>query len=337
MKKIILKNLFLLSLAGVFVVSGSLFAGGNKDSREAYGAAGRLRIAMLLPGPVNDGGWNTMAYTALKEAEKSLGAEITYTENVKQNDQVQLLRQYVSRGYTVMIGHGFEFGDALFQVGEEFPDRYFINYGGTIRNGKNIGSVNYAYGQTGALLGVLVGMHKDITRVGVIHAFDNPTGSQETRNIEKYAKIYNPHVNFTYSFTGDWDDIAKAKEAAVAALYNGCQLIITDMSGPAGAIIQAVRDQNAKFIEITFDAYDMCPDNIISSAVYDAPKAILSVLKEIQAGRFNGGVYQFGLREGVMEMGRFGPSVTAAMKAELARVRKEIEEGRAELLMLLQD
>jgi basic membrane lipoprotein Med (substrate-binding protein (PBP1-ABC) superfamily) len=184
-------------------------------------------------------------------------------------------------------------------------------------------------------MGVLVGMHKDITRVGVIHAFDNPTGSQETKNIEKYAKIYNPGVNFSYTFTGDWDDIAKAKEAAVAALNNGCQLIITDMSGPTGAIIQAVQERNAKFIEITYDAYDMCPNNIISSAIHDATKAMLSALREIQAGRFNGSVYNFGLKEGVMEVGRFGPSVTDAMKTEIAKVRKDIEDGKAELLILI--
>ncbi|MDR2258991.1 MAG: BMP family protein [Treponema sp.] len=337
MKKSFGGKVWVLTLAAILMISGVLFAGGKKDAGTDSIADGKLRIAMLLPGPINDGGWNTMAYTALMEAEKTLGADVAYTENVKQNDQVQLLRQYASRGYTVMIGHGFEFGDALTQVGEEFPDKYFINYGGAIHNGKNVGSINYAYGQTGALMGVLVGMHKDITRVGVIHAFDNPTGSQETRNIEKYAKKYNPNVTFTYTFTGDWDDIAKAKEAAAAALNNGAQVIVTDMSGPTGAIIQAVQDRNAKFIEVTFDAYDMCPGNIISSAIHDATKAMLAALKEIQAGNFDGSVYKFGLKEGVMDVGRFGPSVTDEMKAEVAKMRKEIEDGTAELLILLED
>jgi basic membrane protein A len=337
MKKSFWGKVWVLTLAGILMTSGVLFAGAKKDGGTDSKADGKLRIAMLLPGPINDGGWNTMAYTALMEAEKTLGADVAYTENVKQNDQVQLLRQYASRGYTVMIGHGFEFGDALTQAGEEFPDKYFINYGGAIQNGKNVGSINYAYGETGALMGVLVGMHKNITKVGVIHAFDNPTGSQETRNIEKYAKKYNPNVSFTYTFTGDWDDIAKAKEAATAALNNGAQVIITDMSGPTGAIIQAVQDRNAKFIEVTFDAYDMCPDNIISSAIHDATKAMLAALKEIQAGNFDGSVYKFGLKEGVMDVGRFGPSVTDEMKAEVAKVRKELENGTAELLILLED
>jgi basic membrane protein A len=337
MKKSFVRKLALMAVLCLLGAGLPVFAGGAKDSGAKPGDSSQMRIAMLLPGPINDGGWNTMAYTALMEAKNSRGADVAYTENVKQNDQVQLLRQYATRGYTMLIGHGFEFGDALTQVAEEFPDKYFINYGGTIKNGKNLGSINYAYGQTGALMGVLVGMHKDITRVGVIHAFDNPTGSQETKNIEKYAKIYNPAISFSYTFTGDWDDIAKAKEAAIAALNNGCQLIVTDMSGPTGAIIQAIQEKNAKFIEITYDAYDMCPQNIISSAIHDATKATLYALDEIQAGKFDGSVYKFGLKEGVMEVGRYGPSVTEAMKTEVAKVRKDLEDGKAELLILIQD
>jgi basic membrane lipoprotein Med (substrate-binding protein (PBP1-ABC) superfamily) len=109
------------------------------------------------------------------------------------------------------------------------------------------------------------------------------------------------------------------------------------MSGPTGAIIQAVQERKAKFIEITYDAYDMCPENIISSAVHDATKATLFALTEIQAGKFNGSVYKFGLKEGVMDVGRFGPSVTDSMKTELAKVRKDIEAGNGDLLILIND
>lgn len=308
---------------------------GSSKAEPTEGGAVALKIAMLLPGPINDGGWNTMAYEALKEAEKTLGAEIAYTENVTQNDQVQLLRQYASKDYNVLIGHGFEFGDALTQVGEEFPEKYFINYGGNIFNGSNVGSVGYAYGETGALLGVLVGKEKDVTKVGVIHAFENPTGMQETKNLEKFARMYNPNIEFAYSFTGNWDDIALAKEAAVAHLNNGCQVIVTDMSGPAAAIVQAVKDAKAKYVQITFDGYEMCPENIISSGVHNATAATLEALKLIQNGTFKGEVFAFGLDTGVMSIGKFGPSVTDEAIAEMEKVKADIMAGKAELENLL--
>jgi basic membrane protein A len=330
------KKLTALVAALALMAGGGLFAGGGKDKAPAEGA-GAMKIALLMPGPINDGGWNTMAYNALMAAKAEFDAEVAYTENVKQNDQVQLLRQYAMRGYTVMIGHGFEFGDALMQVGEDFPDKFFLNFGGGVKNGKNVGSIQYAYGQNGALLGVLAGMNKNIKKVGVIGGFEQPTSQQEYYNIERYAKKYNPAVEFVYSYTGDWDDIAKGKEAAIALLNNGCDLIFSDLSGPAAAVAQAVKENNALYIQGTFDGYDLCPDNIIVSSVQDATKATLAGIQLVKDGKFEGNIYGFGLAEGAVYLGKYGSSVTAEMKAEVEKVKQEIIDGKGDLLILLTD
>ena len=305
------------------------------DTSATEAGVSDLRVATLLTGPINDGGWNTMAYNALKAAESDLGAEIAYTENVALNDQVQLLRQYVAQDYNVIIGHGYEFGDALLQVGEEFPEVYFLNYGGAISNGSNVGSIGYAYGETGALMGVLIGMHEDITKVGVVHAFENPTGHQESFNVEEFAKKYNPDIEFVYSYTGDWDDVAKAKEAAQAHFDNGCQAIVSDMSGPAAGMIQAVEENDGYYVELTFDALSMSPEHVISSAIHDATMATLAALELVRNGEFSGETYYFGLEDGVMSVGDYGPSVTDEMKAEVEKVKAEIIAGEAELIILL--
>jgi basic membrane protein A len=327
----------MLVLAALLMVVGGLFAGGNKDTAPKPEASGQLRIAMLMPGPINDGGWNTLAYTALMEAQKTFGAEVAYTENVKQNDQVQLLRQYASRGFTVMIGHGSEFGDALSQVGEEFPDKYFINYGGNIHNGKNVGSFDFTRGQTGAFFGVLIGMDKNIKKYGVLSSIEQPTTMQEFLNTERYAKKYNPAIQVVYSFTGDWDDIAKGKEAAYALINNGCDLILNDLSGPAGAVVQAVKEHGVKFMQNTFDGYDLSPDNIVASFIQDSTKATLAGLQLIKDGKFEGKVYRFGLAEGAIYAGKYGPSVTDAMTAELEKVKNDFINGKGDLLIIIPD
>jgi basic membrane protein A len=173
--------------------------------------------------------------------------------------------------------------------------------------------------------------------VGVIGAFEYPTSQQEYFNIERYAKKYNPDIQFNYTYTGDWDDINKGKEAAIAHINNGCQLIYNDLSGPAAAIAQAVKDGNVKYMQGTFDGYDLCPDNIVTSGVQDATKATLAALRLVKEGKFAGQVYRFGLKEDVMFMGKYGPSATSAMKAEVEKVRQDIIDGKGDLLILLTD
>ena len=41
-----------------------------------------LKVAMVLPGPINDNDWNTVGYTALVEAAKEVNIEFAYVENV---------------------------------------------------------------------------------------------------------------------------------------------------------------------------------------------------------------------------------------------------------------
>jgi basic membrane protein A len=321
---------------GVLMAVGfsTVFGGGNKDSAKTQDSASKLKVAMLMPGPINDGGWNTQAYTALMEVQKVLGVDVAYTDNVAQNDQVQILRQYAMKGYDIMVGHGFQFGDSLIQVGDEFPDKYFFNYGGTICNGRNVAAISYAYGQTGALLGVMVGMQKDITKVGAVMAFEQATSQQEIFKIERYAKKYNPNIQFVYSYTGDWDDIAKGKEAAIALLNNGCDLIINELSGPAGAVVQAIVEKGAKFIQVTFDAYDMAPNNILSSTCYDANQATVAAIREVINGNFKGIVYQFNLKDHAIYLGKYGPSVTDEIKTEVEKVKNDIINGKGDILLL---
>jgi basic membrane lipoprotein Med (substrate-binding protein (PBP1-ABC) superfamily) len=71
-----------------------------------------LKAAMLLSGPINDGGWNTDAYKGLLKL-KDMGYEIVYTENVQQADQESIVRGYAKQGFNLIVGHGFEYGDTL--------------------------------------------------------------------------------------------------------------------------------------------------------------------------------------------------------------------------------
>ena len=305
------------------------------DKKEDPAVDDTFKIAMMLPGVINDGGWNAMAYAALQEAEKEFDADVSYTENVTQNDQVRIARQYVDQGYDVIIGHGFEFGDSLTQVADEFPDTYFINYGGGVSNGKNLGSVQYAYGECGALAGVLIGMSDNISKVSVLMAMENPTGMQEMKNTEITAKKYNPDLEFSYSFTGDWNDISLAKEAALASLANGADIVISDLSGPIDGIVQACQEYDAMYYVVTFDGYDKDPSLVLGSSVHDATKATLASLQMVLDDEFTGEIYPFGIESGVMYMGKFGPTVTDEMADEVAKVQAEIVAGEYELEILL--
>jgi len=54
-------------------------------SAASTSSGAKVRVALLLSGPITDGGWNQFAYQGLQQL-KTEGFDTTYTENVKQSD-----------------------------------------------------------------------------------------------------------------------------------------------------------------------------------------------------------------------------------------------------------
>ena len=109
--------------------------------------AAPLKAALLMSGVINDGGWNQSAYEGLVKLQDELGYEIAFTEKVQQADQANIMRDYAKKGFNLIVGHGFEYGDALVAVAAEYPEVKFAQVGGgsggmepNITSGFTIGS-----------------------------------------------------------------------------------------------------------------------------------------------------------------------------------------------------
>ncbi|AMP21008.1 hypothetical protein AZF37_07395 [endosymbiont 'TC1' of Trimyema compressum] len=70
-----------MSITLVLIVVVVLFVGCGTSKTEA-----KMKAALLTGGPVNDGGWNQLAYEGLQKLEVA-GFEIANTENVSQDSQ----------------------------------------------------------------------------------------------------------------------------------------------------------------------------------------------------------------------------------------------------------
>ena len=84
-----------------------------------------VSVALILPGSISDAGWNASAYIGLQElAEK--GYETAFTESVPIPDIEGAFRSYAEQGFTLILGHGYEFGEPAAKVAPDFPDTYFF-------------------------------------------------------------------------------------------------------------------------------------------------------------------------------------------------------------------
>ena len=120
-----------------------------------FAADSELKVAMALPGLKTDEAFNQYTYEGLVRASEELGFEFAYREEVRQDEQVEILRQFAQQGYNVIIGQGGQFGEALQIVAKEFPELNFVFSVATDTGGvPNLTAATISYSHAGYLAGV---------------------------------------------------------------------------------------------------------------------------------------------------------------------------------------
>jgi basic membrane protein A len=200
------------------------------------------KIAGLLSGPVNDGGWNTNAYKALVNLRDKYGMEIAYTEHTKVEDAAQVMRDYADSGFDYVLAHGYEYADQVKEVAAEYPDLKFIHTNGTEKGVPNLYTVTFAAGEGGYIIGYTAGLTTKVNKVHWVVGTEFPLMTYELEQSAAGCKASNPSCEVTWSFVGSWGDPTKTKELAKAALDSGNDVIIGCAdAGDLGAV-EAVKE-----------------------------------------------------------------------------------------------
>ena len=306
----------LIVLAIVAVCGGGAFAQ----------AKGKLKAAMLLSGPINDGGWNTLAYEGLQALKKDLGYEIAYTENVKQAEQKNILRNYAKKGYDLIIGHGFEYGDALTEVSAEFPKTAFYNVGGTV-SGPNLGSGVFALGELSYLTGIVAAKFTKSNKIGFVGADEIPTITSEVDTIKKTVASLNPSATVSVAYTGSWTDVNKGKEAALAQIASGVDVIICIGDACDAGAIKAAEEKGAHVIGWSGDMNKLSPKTVLTSGVQSVQNLVLIQGKALAAGTWKAEAKVYGITEGTQFLGTWSKDVPDSLKKEVTAEFDKIKAG----------
>jgi basic membrane protein A and related proteins len=293
------------------------------------GLARNIKVALLLSGPANDGGWNAVALKGLKDAEKKYGIETAYTEHVSVADSESAFIEYAAQGYDLIIGHGFQFGEPAVRVGKRFKKTKFAAIESNFSS-KNVASFVMSIEQAGYLMGIIVA---SMTETGVI----GMVGGMEVPSIVKYIEAYKigakeqrPDIKILESYVGSFTDVAKGKEAAMAMIDQNAD-VISHIANQAGT--GAIKAAQAKGLMATGDSWDqnvIAPNTIICSALYHVPVLVMNMVELVKNGKFKGGIYYQGMEDGVVALSpyhSFENKVPASVKRKVASLTKQMKNG----------
>ena len=309
-------------IGSMLIVNTHLYAKGHE----------KFKVALLLPASITDGGWNALAYDGLKAIEKELGAKISHVESRTPTDQEAHFRDYALDGYHLIFGHGFEYQDPASSVAPDFPETVFItSTGSTVTD--NISPMVFGIEEPVYLLGIIAGSMTKTNKIGIVGGQNIPAINSTFAAFEGGVKSVNPDAEVRRSYVGNWEDIGKGKELALAQINEGIDFIFPNADVAGLGAFQAVEAAQADGkIVYTFranrDQSALSPTTILANAII-TPKVFLHVAKAVMEKTFEPQLYLFtmGTDEAIAFV--YNPALKDKVPAA---TQKAVEEARTKII-----
>jgi basic membrane protein A len=297
----------------------------QSSSNTATGGGGEgFKVAIALPGAISDRAWNQSGYEGINIAKQKLSAETAYVEQVPQPDQAEVLSDFARRGFNLVFAHGGQFDAAVEQVAAQFPQTFFVAVNGTVK-GDNVAALRIDHLQASYLCGMIGASMTKSNKMAYLAGQSFEATQQELRGFELGAKSVKPNIQISSSFMGDWNDIAQAKEATLAVISSGADVIYQWLDNSSPAVLQTASDKGVYAFGNTKDQLEVAPKAVLTSTLKRIDLAIAYLAELVKQGQIKSQIYTIGLeRPDILNLGKFGQMVPEALKQKVLNTKQAI-------------
>jgi basic membrane protein A len=218
----------------------------------------------------------------------------------------------------------------LVAAAEEYPEVKFIQIGGIVENGKNLASYVFRPGQGSYAAGILAGYMSPTGKIGGVGAVEIPTIAAGYNAFKQGAQVVNPNIKeMPVAYTGSWVDVVKAKEAAIAQIDSGIDLILANGDNANVGVIEAAKENGKVYvIGWTRDQSHLSPDLVVTSVEQRIDNILIEAVKEIQAETIEWKNHLVGFAEKAQTLAPFNKVVPDDVAQEVNAVIEALATGK---------
>ena len=269
-------------------------------------ASDPFRIAIVMPSSTTDLAWSQAMYDALISVQAEMGGEasleIAYSENMFQvTDAAAAIRDYAAEGFDLVIAHGTQYGNSMFEVATDFPETSFA-WGTAVDTGteqglENIFAYEAAADEGGYVNGVIAALLSEANVIGVVGPVEAGDAKLYIDGFKKGVMDTKPDAVVNVSFTGSFGDTALAAEAANVHIQAGADVLTGSAQQVVGAV-GAAKENGVKWLGTQSDQTSLGPDVVVVNQVYEWTGTVKDMIAKIQAGELGGTAYNLTLANG---------------------------------------
>lgn len=324
MKKFLVLLLALVMMLSVFVGCEN---NASEETTEAVGSD--MTVGFIYVGPIGDGGWTYAHNEGRLYVEEKLGVKTIYKESVPETQEVENeIRNMIDQGATAIFATSFGYMDFMEKVSKEFPEVSFFHCSGykTTDNMANYFGRMY---EARYLSGIVAGLKTENNKIGYVAAFPIPEVIRGINAFTLGAQSVNPDVTVEVVWTSTWYDPAKEKEAAVALLDGGADIIAQhqDTAGPQ----QAAEEKGAFSIGYNTDMKEMAPKAYMTAPIWNWGPYYVEQVQNVIDGKFATHAYWGGMNDDIVQLAELTDLAPDASKAKVEEAKAAILDGSLQI------
>src|SRR5271155_3572184 len=265
----------------------------------AVRAAGPLKVGILIPGSKSDKGWMESGYDGLVASEKKYGDKIKVQmiENINYADMDQALTN-LATGNDLVIGVGGQTQASVYKVAKRFPKVKFSIVGGNEGESlPNVAGYDVKQAEIAFAAGSAAAMLSKNGAGRYFGGLQNSSIVNAGQEVGNGARYINASIKYYENYTGDFDDVAKSKEATLAAIAQGADVHYHILNLGLRGMEQAAKEKGTHIIGSYTDRCGSDPLYVaysITGVGYQVQYAIDEMVK----GTWKPGYKEFGLKMG---------------------------------------
>lgn len=296
----------------------------------------QLKVCMVLPGPITDQSWNGLGKFALDQVGTEFNAITEYQDNVKPTDYIEVYRDFASQGCDVVIGHGEEYLETSYAVKDEFPNTLFVNPGGSKSAGGNMIAVRTNEAHVGFVPGFIAGKMTKTHKVGIVGGLDFPGIIAQIESFRQGVEYADPLNKVTIVYIGTSEDVAKGKEAALALMSAGNDVLFHLADNAGAGVLAACQETKTYCVGFGSDQSSMAPDVVLTSVATLPGNLYVAAIKLYLSGAtIEPKVYMFGLDAPFPVIVRYDTTlVPADIEAAAVEVEDKLRNGEIAPLLI---
>ncbi|PWU24461.1 MAG: BMP family ABC transporter substrate-binding protein [Candidatus Rokuibacteriota bacterium] len=301
----------------------------------ASALAAPLMIGVLIPGSKSDKGWMESGYDGMRAAEKRHGDKIkvTFIENVKFADMEQALVTLATKNVLV-IGVGGQTEASVRKVAKRFPKVKFSVVGGNRgTQDDNVSQYDVRQAEIAFVAGAAAAMLSKTGAISYVGGLEIPAIVNAGKEFGNGARYIKPDMKYAESYTGDFDDVAKSKEATLAAISQGADIHYHILNLGLRGMEQAAREKGTHII----GSYtNRCGTNplYVAYTITGVGFQVEYAIDQLVAGSWHAEFKPFGLAMGpqASDIAICPGSSTPQMLSKLGEIKKDILAGKIKVL-----